>query len=72
MTNDQAMAAFGGLQAVASACDVTPTAVYYWIKNGGIPYDKQCLLQVEAERRKLRRIIARKEHDPKYLQRRAA
>lgn len=72
MTNDQALAAFGSREGIANACDVTPTAVHYWIKKGGIPYDKQCLLQVEAERRKLRRIIARKQDDPRYRQRAAA
>lgn len=66
MTNEQAITVFGSQQAIAEVCDVTPMAVYYWIKKGGIPYDKQCLLEVEAGRRKLRRIIARKEHDPKY------
>lgn len=71
MTNDQAISIFGSRKAIAEVCDVTETAVSYWFKNGGIPYDKQCLLQVEAERQGKRRIIARKEHDPKYLLRSA-
>lgn len=72
MTNEQAISAFGSRVAIAAVCDVTPTAVAYWIKNGGIPYDKQCLLQVEAERRGKRRIVAKKVHDPKYRMREAA
>lgn len=71
VTNEQALAVFGSRAAIAEACDVTPTAVSYWIKKGGIPYDKQCLLQVEAERRNKRRIVANRKHDPKYQQRAA-
>lgn len=67
MTNEQALAAFGSQGAIADVCGITTTAVYYWFKNGGIPYDKQCLLQVEAERRKLRRLIASRKHDPRYV-----
>ena len=72
VTNDQVLSAFGSRAAVAEACDVTKAAVSLWFKRGGIPYDKQCLLQVESERRKLKRLVARWEHDPKYQGRRAA
>jgi DNA-binding transcriptional regulator YdaS (Cro superfamily) len=67
VTNDQALSIFGSRKAIAEVCDVTESAVAQWFKHGGIPYDKQCLLQVEAERVGKRRYIARKEHDPKYL-----
>lgn len=66
MTPMQAIDFFGDRNKVATVCDVTKTAVYYWVKQGWIPYDKQCLLQVEADRlpQKLRkrRIVASK-HD---------
>lgn len=50
VTPSQALNFFGDRDRIRVLCKVTRTAVYHWIKQGWIPYDKQCLLQVEAER----------------------
>jgi len=50
MTPSQPIDYFGSRNEVARICNVTKTAVYYWVKQGWIPYDKQCQIQVEAER----------------------
>lgn len=50
MTPIQAISFFEGRAGLASVCKVTETAVHYWVRQGFIPYDKQCLIQVEAER----------------------
>lgn len=65
MTLDQAIDFFGSRSQVAGVCEVTPTAIYHWDRQGWIPYDKQCLLELEARRAKKRgkRIpIAKREH----------
>lgn len=69
VTPEQAIEFFGSRSDVADVCAVTPTAVYHWVSQGWIPYDKQCLLQVEAERaptkRGRRRIVASRHDIPK-------
>lgn len=65
VTPDQAIDFFGSRSEVAGVCNVTPTAVYHWIRQGRIPYDKQCLIELEARRsrKRGRRVpIARREH----------
>lgn len=65
VTPSQAIDYFGTRTDVATVADVTETAVYHWVKQGWIPYDKQCLLQIESERKPMngkRRIVA-KRHD---------
>ena len=62
----QAAEFFGSRKALAEVCGVSQTAVYHWFKQGWIPYDKQCLLQVEADRTKRSHaLIARKKHADK-------
>lgn len=39
---------FGGVTAVAEVVGVTTAAVCNWVRRGWIPYDKQCLLELEA------------------------
>jgi hypothetical protein len=46
---------FGSVRAVADICDVTAAAVYKWLRQGAIPYDKQCLIQLEAAKVKGKR-----------------
>jgi hypothetical protein len=50
MTPTQAIEYFGSRTAVAEICNISETAVGYWVKQGWIHYDKQCLLEVEARR----------------------
>lgn len=74
MTPQQAIDYFGSRAEVARVCGITETAVGYWVKQGWIHYDKQCLLQVEAERnpRKGKRRIVASESDIPEEKRRAA
>lgn len=65
MTPQQPIKVFGSKDKVAEICDITPTGVSMWAKRGGIPYDKQCLLEVEARRRGKRGLLADKRHAPK-------
>lgn len=63
----QAIDYFGTRADVSAVCQVTETAVYHWVKQGWIPYDKQCLLQVESERnpkKGKRRIVASRSDIP--------
>lgn len=48
MTPEEAISHYGSQAAVARACDVTDSAVYLWVKQGFIPYDKQCQIQVDS------------------------
>lgn len=48
MTPEQAIDHFKTRGALAKACEVTETAVYLWLKQGAIPYDRQCQIQVET------------------------
>lgn len=50
MTPSEAIEFFGSATEVARICDVSLAAVYNWGKRGGIPYDKQCQIQIEAEK----------------------
>ena len=50
MKPSQAVDFFGDRTELARICNVTATAVHHWIKQGWMPYDKQCLVQVESER----------------------
>lgn len=74
MVPQQAVAFFGSRGELAKVCDVTETAVGYWVKQGWIPYDKQCLIQVEAERapRKGKTRLVASWHDVPGEKRRAA
>lgn len=59
----QAAEFFGSRKALAEVCGVSQTAVYHWFKQGSIPFDKQCLIQIEADRAgRKHRLIARKDH----------
>ena len=66
MTPQDAITFFGSRKQVAQVCRVTDTAIHHWVKQGWIPYDKQCLLQIEAERsgKKGRRLIATRSDMP--------
>lgn len=57
---------FGGAVAVAEICDVSPAAVYKWVRQGGIPFDKQCQIQLEAAKvpGRKRRLVANKADAP--------
>lgn len=48
MTPQQAIDHYRTQAAMARALDVTDAAVYLWVKNGFIHYDKQCQIQVET------------------------
>ena len=72
MTPKQPIRVFGSRAAVAALCRTTEAAVAQWDKRGGIPYDKQCLLELEAIRLGKRGLRARWEDDPKHRQREAA
>lgn len=48
MTPDQAVAHYKTRGALAKACDVTEAAIYLWVKQGFIPYDRQCQIQVDT------------------------
>ena len=50
MKPSQAVDFFGDRGQLALICNVTPTAIHHWVKQGWMPYDKQCLVQVESER----------------------
>ena len=52
MTPTQALDFFGSRRELAEVCEVTVTAVHHWVRKGWIPYDKQCLIQLEAQRKK--------------------
>lgn len=41
---------FGGRLALGKVLGVTDTAVGYWVKQGWIPYDRQCQIQVESQK----------------------
>lgn len=66
MLPDEAIEFFGSRNALAEVCDVSPTAVHHWVRKGWIPYDKQCLIQLEAGRvrTKKRRPVASKKDIP--------
>lgn len=49
MTPEQAIDYYHGRGALAKACEVTEAAVYLWVKQGAIPYDRQCQIQVETK-----------------------
>lgn len=53
MTPDQAIEHYGSRGALAKAVEVTEAAVYLWVKQGAIPYDRQCQIQVDTEGRLL-------------------
>lgn len=55
MTPTEAIDFFGSRTELAAVCDVSQTAVHHWVRKGWIPYDKQCLIQLEAEKLKRRR-----------------
>jgi hypothetical protein len=68
MTPQDAIEYFGSRKELQKVCRVTPTAIHHWVKQGWIPYDKQCLLQIEAERsprKRGRRIVATRSDLPK-------
>lgn len=46
MTPAEALSHFKTQAEIARAMAVTDAAVYLWVKNGCIPYDKQCQMQV--------------------------
>jgi hypothetical protein len=50
MTPQQAIDYYGSRGALAKTCDVTDAAIYLWVKQGFIPYDKQCQIQVDTQR----------------------
>lgn len=50
MTPQQAIDYYGSRRALADTCDVTEAAIYLWVKQGFIPYDKQCQIQVDTQR----------------------
>lgn len=50
MTPQQAIDHYGSRGALATSCDVTEAAIYLWVKQGFIPYDKQCQIQVDTQR----------------------
>lgn len=65
MTPAEAIEYFGDRRAVAQVCKISEQAVSKWRRLGFIPYDKQCLLQVESERapRKRRKRLVASWHD---------
>lgn len=50
MTPQQAIDHYGSRGALATSCDVTEAAIYLWVKQGFIPYDKQCQIQIDTQR----------------------
>lgn len=74
MVPQQAIDYFGSRGELAQVCAVTETAVGYWVKQGWIPYDKQCQIQVESERapKKGKKRIVASWHDIPADKRRAA
>lgn len=48
MKPQEALAFFGMRTKIAEICNITPTAVGHWFKQGWIHYDKQCVLEVES------------------------
>lgn len=50
VTPTQAVDFFETRGKLARICNVTEAAVSHWMKQGWLPYDKQCLVQVESER----------------------
>jgi hypothetical protein len=49
MSPERAIEHYGSRGALAKACDVTEAAVYLWVKQGAIPYDRQCQIQVDTK-----------------------
>ena len=49
MTPEQAIEHYQTRGALAKACEVTEAAVYLWVKQGAIPYDRQCQIQVDTD-----------------------
>jgi hypothetical protein len=49
MTPDQAIEHYRSRGALAKACEVSEAAIYLWVKQGAIPYDRQCQIQVETK-----------------------
>ena len=49
MTPEQAIDHYRGRGGLAKACDVSEAAIYLWVKQGAIPYDRQCQIQVETK-----------------------
>jgi hypothetical protein len=49
MTPEQAIDHYGSRGALAKACDVSEAAIYLWVKQGAIPYDRQCQIQVDTK-----------------------
>lgn len=73
VTPNQAINFFGDRNELAKICNVTPTAVHHWVKQGWMPYDKQCLVQVESERSsKKGRLVASWMDVPSEKRRKAA
>lgn len=54
---------FGSVNALAVVCDVTDAAVYKWLRQGWIPYDKQCLIQLEAAKVKGKKPVPKASKD---------
>jgi DNA-binding transcriptional regulator YdaS (Cro superfamily) len=50
MTPQQPIDFFGSRTKLAVALGVTETAVGQWVRQGWIPYDRQCHIQVESKR----------------------
>ncbi len=50
MKPQQAIDQFGGRGALAGVLGVSEAAVHLWVKQGWIPYDRQCHIQVESAR----------------------
>lgn len=67
MTPQEAVEFYGSQAKVAREMGVSDAAVYLWIKNGGIPYDKQCQLQVATAGQ----LVARREDEPRARERAA-
>lgn len=50
MRPQQAIDFFGNRGVLAGALGVTETAVGQWVRQGWIPYDRQCHIQIESKR----------------------
>jgi hypothetical protein len=57
---------FGSATAVARLCEVSTSAISNWRRRGWIPYDKQCLLELEASKRGKKRYPKASRFDVPY------
>ena len=67
MTPEQAVEHYGSQANLARAVQLTDAAVYIWVKQGFIPYDRQCQIQIDSGGA----LVARRE-DARPLAERAA